>query len=190
MLTRSLWALALLLSLQWPLAAQAYELSWDLDADRAALGLQAAPLPSEERAEHRLADALDEQRTRQIVLQAAENLLGTRYRYGTASDVSTDCSGMVGQAYREAGIELPRSTREMLRVGDEIARDDLQPGDLLFYRFRKGQLHVALYAGNNEILHASPADRKVVRTALTAQWDRRLIEARRVLPARVDLPVS
>ena len=116
-------------------------------------------------------------------LDNASGMIGVRYRYGSASENATDCSGLVRMAFRNAGVDLPRSTRDLIHAGREVGLHALQPGDLLFYRFRKNQLHVAIYAGNREIIHASPDARRVVRTRLSSHWDRRLVKARRVLPS-------
>lgn len=70
------------------------------------------------------------------VLERGMSLIGTRYRFGGTSEQSGfDCSGFIGYLFREeAGVTLPRSTREMINVdAPKVARNKLKPGDLLFF---------------------------------------------------------
>lgn len=116
-----------------------------------------------------------------MVIAAADSLIGTRYRMGSDSESAMDCSAFVRRAYSIAGLDLPRGTSELIKLGHSIEPDDLEPGDLLFYRWQRRGLHVAVYAGEGEILHASPAARQVIRTPITADWARRLVTVRRLI---------
>jgi lipoprotein Spr len=115
------------------------------------------------------------------VLETAESMLGIRYRLGANSASAMDCSAFMRRIFLDVGIELPRSTTEQMKVGSEVDADRLQPGDLLFYRWARNRLHVAVYVGGGEILHASPAAHKVTRTRLNDDWNRRFVEARRLI---------
>lgn len=127
-----------------------------------------------------LAGDLDSETQRQIVA-AADSMLGVRYRMGADSASAMDCSAFVRKAFAMIGFSLPRGTRELIKLGEQIDESDLEPGDLLFYRWRRRGLHVAVYAGNGEIVHASPAAHQVIRTRLTQDWHRRLVSARRLI---------
>lgn len=120
---------------------------------------------------------------RELVLIKGEAMLGANYALGASQDDAVDCSALVQQMFRTAGIELPRTTRQLVATGKPLkSSDKLQPGDLLFYRWeRRGGLHVAVYMDEGRILHASPAQREVVVTTLNQAWDRRLVTARRLL---------
>jgi lipoprotein Spr len=117
----------------------------------------------------------------EIVLSSAESMLGMPYRLGGDAVSETDCSAMVRAAFTHVGIELPRSTQDQIKLGKKVDAKNLRPGDLMFYRWGKRRLHVAVYAGDGEILHASPAAGQVIRTQLTRDWNRRLVQIRRVL---------
>ncbi len=69
------------------------------------------------------------------ILERGMSLIGTRYRFGGTSEAGFDCSGFIGYLFREeAGMNLPRSTREMINVkAPLVARNNLKPGDLLFF---------------------------------------------------------
>ncbi|HEX5330959.1 C40 family peptidase [Sulfuricurvum sp.] len=95
------------------------------------------------------------------LLTRAKEFLGTPYSFGDNGD-STDCSGFTQQVYRSFGVSLPHSATEQAMLGEKVSPDDLQVGDLLFYRtYKSDPSHVAIYAGNNQIIHASFRNRRV-----------------------------
>ena len=70
---------------------------------------------------------------------AALDLIGIRYKWGgTTPDTGLDCSGLVQFVFQQTtGVTLPRSAKEMSRLGDKVALADLQPGDLVFFNTRR-----------------------------------------------------
>jgi cell wall-associated NlpC family hydrolase len=116
------------------------------------------------------------------VAEAALSRVGTGYRYGSSTgDEALDCSGLVQQVYREAGLDLPRTAREQASLGLAVRVADLKKGDLVFYRWKPHVLHVAVYLDGGYIVHASPKNGRVVLTRINAQWLRHMVGARRVL---------
>lgn len=95
----------------------------------------------------------------------AAKYLGTRYRYGSTGPKTFDCSGFISYVFRQEGINLPRTSRMQYREGEKISRDQVRPGDLLFFsspRSGKGRVgHVAMVVDVNEndnsltFIHAS-----------------------------------
>jgi cell wall-associated NlpC family hydrolase len=83
----------------------------------------------------------------------AMSKIGAPYRWGAAGPDAFDCSGLVSWAFKNAGISLPRTSRAMSQVGTPVAKSDLRPGDLVF--FYKPVSHVAIYIGDDKIVHAS-----------------------------------
>lgn len=110
------------------------------------------------------------------------SLLAAPYRFGGSSSKGIDCSGFVQQVFKELNFELPRSAREQYRLGDGVAFDDLQTGDLLFFRtYAKYPSHVGIYLGNDKMLHASTRSRRVVVSDIKSDYFRsRYIGARRL----------
>lgn len=112
--------------------------------------------------------------------------LGIPYRFGgTSPETGLDCSGLVQQVFRNAlGLDMPRTAAEMAKVGDRIKKDDLQPGDLVFFNtMRRTFSHVGIYIGDNQFLHAPSTGGKVRVDDLTdSYWLRRFTGARRVAP--------
>lgn len=118
-----------------------------------------------------------------IALQGAEQLIGVRYHFGSSSASATDCSGLVMQAYAQAGVALPRSTAAMMKAVEPIGLSDIHPGDLVFFNTGRRRLHVGLYQGKGMFVHASPKQREVIVSSLDQRWRKQLIGAGRVTVA-------
>jgi len=114
--------------------------------------------------------------------QAAFNYLSTPYRFGGNSRKGIDCSAFVQQVFREVEVDLPRSAREQFRVGAKIDREQLQKGDLIFFRtYAKYPSHVGIYLGDGKMIHASSRSRRVVVTSIDhPYYQKRFIGAKRI----------
>lgn len=94
-------------------------------------------------------------------VSVAMQQVGLPYRYGGATPQGFDCSGLVYYSYGRAGKLLPRTTAGLWGAMQPVARDDLQVGDILFFRISGKMSHVGLYVGRSEFVHA-PSSGKVV----------------------------
>lgn len=84
--------------------------------------------------------------------------IGEPYRYGGDSAAGFDCSGLALFAHARAGIVIPRTAELQQRAATPVARADLQPGDLLFFRIGKRRVdHVGVYIGAAKFIHAPRA---------------------------------
>ncbi|MBK5400093.1 C40 family peptidase [Pseudomonas sp. TH39(2020)] len=122
------------------------------------------------------------------ILERGMSLIGTRYRFGGTSEAGFDCSGFIGYLFREeAGLNLPRSTREMINVDAPlVSRSKLEPGDLLFFATngRRGRVsHAGIYLGDNQFIHSSSRKSGGVRidNLGDSYWSKTFIEAKRAL---------
>jgi len=117
------------------------------------------------------------------VAQALE-LVGIRYRRGgTNPETGFDCSGFVGHVFREGvGLILPRTSREISHSGEVIKKNELQPGDLVFFNtMRRAFSHVGIYLGDNRFVHAPASGGEVrVEDMATGYWGKRFNGARRL----------
>ena len=110
--------------------------------------------------------------------------LGIRYQFGGKSpDTGFDCSGLVGySAQQSLGLKLPPRADEIAKLGNTVARSDLQVGDLVFFN-TMGQRysHVGVYIGDSKFVH-SPARGGVVRIEDMNEryWTTRFTGARRL----------
>ena len=122
--------------------------------------------------------------TAQDAIDQAMDLLGIRYRRGGSSPESGfDCSGFVSHVFREGlGLMLPRSSKEMSRSGQEVDRDELRPGDLVFFNtMRRAFSHVGIYLGDNQFVHAPRTGGRVrIEDLRQSYWMKRFNGARRI----------
>jgi murein DD-endopeptidase / murein LD-carboxypeptidase len=83
--------------------------------------------------------------------------VGTRYQYAGHTKKGIDCSGFVAEMYRSVYcIKLSGGSRDLFPQVDTVPRAELQEGDILFFKIRKGQIsHVGVYLGNDKFAHAS-----------------------------------
>ncbi|MGW0394099.1 NlpC/P60 family protein [Streptomyces sp. NPDC003042] len=92
----------------------------------------------------------------------AYGAIGKPYVWGATGPGSFDCSGLTQAAWRSAGVSLPRTTYTQINAGRRVSRDQLAPGDLVF--FYSGITHVGMYVGNGQMIHA-PRPGSTVRLA-------------------------
>lgn len=118
------------------------------------------------------------------VVVKALGLVGVPYRFGGNSPATgLDCSGLVRYVYANTlGVDLPRRSAEISKVGTPIELADLKPGDLLFYNtLRSAYSHVAIYIGEGRFVHAPSRGKKVqVEDMSIAYWTKRFNGARRL----------
>lgn len=118
------------------------------------------------------------------LLFRAVSLIGTRYRHGGNSpDTGFDCSGFVRYLFRDVlGRDLPRSANEIWQLGQQVERNTLQAGDLVFYNtLRRPFSHVGVFLGDHKFIHA-PSFGGVVRSESMNEryWQQRWNGAKRI----------
>jgi cell wall-associated NlpC family hydrolase len=89
----------------------------------------------------------------QVAVQTALAQVGKPYVWGASGPNAYDCSGLTMYSYAAAGIALPHSSSAQSTMGVPVSRDQLQPGDLVF--FYSPVSHVGMYIGNGQMVHAS-----------------------------------
>jgi cell wall-associated NlpC family hydrolase len=119
---------------------------------------------------------------RQRMVNLAMSMLGQPYRYGGAAPGGFDCSGLVAYAANGAGIRLPRTAREQLRIGKPVAAADVRAGDLVFMHLAHKELHVGIAIGSGRFIHA-PAKGGSIRIDSLAvpPYARGFLRARRII---------
>ncbi len=113
------------------------------------------------------------------VVGVAMAQLGKPYVYATAGPDTFDCSGLVVYAYAAMGVSLPHSTYSLWNEGVYVSRDQLQPGDLVFF---DGLGHVGIYIGGGQFVHAPHTGDVVKISNLSDGWyAATYVGARRIL---------
>ena len=104
----------------------------------------------------------------QAAVNAAMSKLGSPYKYGATGPGTFDCSGLTSWAYGQAGLTIPRTSREQSTFGAAVPRDQLQPGDLVF--FYSPVSHVGMYIGDGKMVHAPDTGDVVKISPLQSQY--------------------
>ncbi|MCT4598471.1 MAG: SH3 domain-containing protein [Vallitalea sp.] len=109
---------------------------------------------------------------RQQVVAYSKQFLGNRYVWGGNSLTrGVDCSGFTQQIMKKFGIYINRTSRTQINNGYRVSKNNLLPGDLVFFGHNKRINHVAMYIGNNQIIHANNPKTGIIINALN---DRRM----------------
>ena len=107
------------------------------------------------------------------IIERAVSWLGVRYRFGGSDEArGFDCAGFVRRVFSSAGITLPRSAATQFEKGCAVGIDELQPGDLVFFRntYKRGISHVGIYLGDHQFIHAASRRRSVVVDRIDAPY--------------------
>jgi cell wall-associated NlpC family hydrolase len=112
------------------------------------------------------------------VVGVAMRYLGTPYVWGGASPSGFDCSGLVMYAFAQVGVSLPHSSYAQWGMGVPVSRDQLQPGDLVFF---DGLGHVGIYVGGGSFIHAPHTGDVVKISSLSGWYADTYVGARRIV---------
>lgn len=123
------------------------------------------------------------------IIDYASSLKGTPYRWGSTGPKSFDCSGFTGHVYKNFGIELNRTSRQQFTQGEKVGKNELQPGDLVFFAGRNGGKtvgHVGMVSeikddGKIEFIHSSTKKGVTHSFLEDSYYKKRYIGARRIL---------
>jgi cell wall-associated NlpC family hydrolase len=114
------------------------------------------------------------------VVQDAMQYVGTPYVLGGESKSGMDCSGLVQRAFADLGVKVPRLVHEQQTIGQAVpSLKDAKPGDLIVLN---GGDHIAIYAGNNTVVHA-PYEGRTVSVQKAWFTDKDIVTIRRVVPS-------
>jgi cell wall-associated NlpC family hydrolase len=119
----------------------------------------------------------------EVILHAL-SLTGIQYKYGGKSpETGFDCSGFVRYVFNQATkITLPPTARAISQMGTTVKKEELQPGDLVFFNTLKSAFsHVGIYMGNNKFIHSPSSGGKVrVENMDNSYWKKRFNGAQRI----------
>lgn len=116
------------------------------------------------------------------LVESALQYRGVPYRYAGMTSRGMDCSGLVARVLLAHGIRAPHNSAALYRLGQAVSREDLRPGDLVFFNTTgKGISHVGIYVGDGEFVHASSGKGEVRTDTLeSGYYAKRYVGARRI----------
>lgn len=140
--------------------------------------LACAPWP--ERSQPYANNPVQSRRATDIVRLATAEL-GTPYVYGGDTPRGFDCSGLVYYVFRHAGMTVPRTANHQLYASHPVDYRDMRPGDLVFFEIAgDAQMHVGIYVGDGEFIHAPASGQPVSYERLgNPYWQSRFVGAGR-----------
>lgn len=105
------------------------------------------------------------------VVALAKEQVGKPYVWGATGPDRFDCSGLVQYVYQHAaGINLPRTTYDQVKVGQTVPLDKLQAGDLVFWGSETAPYHVAIYIGNNQYVNSATPDQGTILQNMSSYY--------------------
>ncbi len=126
----------------------------------------------------------------QEILDYAQSFRGVPYRYGKMSPSGFDCSGFTSYVFKRFGINLHRTSRAQINNGERVSRDELQPGDLVFFNGRRasgrriGHVGIVLQVNDDntfKFIHAATRTGITVSNSTESYYRKRYVGACRVI---------
>ncbi|MEO6252666.1 MAG: NlpC/P60 family protein [Ferruginibacter sp.] len=129
-----------------------------------------------------LLDIEVEQVNNTILFNEIDKWWGTRYKYGGATGSGMDCSAYTGTLVHHVyGLVLPRTSRDQYDDCIKLEQNELQQGDLVFFRTgRRGVSHVGLYLGNGYFTHASTSIGVTISNLSETYWNNKFVGGGRI----------
>lgn len=122
------------------------------------------------------------------LLKSFENWKGTKYSFGGDSSRGIDCSALTRRVYREVfSFELPRVTKDQIKVGRHVSRNNLKPGDILYFRPDGKYNHTAVYLGNSLFINASSSKGVILSSLEHSYWSKYFVHGVRVDTASANV---
>ena len=131
-------------------------------------------------------DQLDNIILEDALLKAFDDWKGTRYSFGGDSANGIDCSALTRRIYRSVfSFELPRISTDQIKEGTIVNRNNLKPGDILYFRPENRVNHTAVYIGNSLFINASSSKGVILSSLDSTYWGKYFIYGIRVEKARI-----
>jgi lipoprotein Spr len=113
----------------------------------------------------------DSKSVRNAILAQFSHWKGTHYHFGGTTHEGVDCSALIQHIFSESFHKaLPRTTGQQIQNGRRVSKDELQPGDLVFFKTSPGMRHVGVYVGDNQFIHASSSQGVTISSLANNYW--------------------
>lgn len=167
-----------------PLVISANSFAFNLPKEFASLGTQSLAKKDmfAEKAEYMPAEKSNNSNdVRSAILTQFSSWKGTRYHWGGTTHAGVDCSALMQHIFSDSfHKDLPRTTSQQIENGKQVSKDELKPGDLVFFKTSPGKRHVGVYIGDNKFIHASTSMGVTMSSLANNYWVEHYETARRV----------
>jgi cell wall-associated NlpC family hydrolase len=117
---------------------------------------------------------------RNDIIQHTVSLLGKPYKSGAKGPDTFDCSGLIYYVYKKVNITLPVMTEGLIKAGYDVSRDNVLPGDLVFFKLKKN-LHSGIMINKTDFIHSSTSRGVTVDNIESTYWQKNFFAFKSVL---------
>lgn len=114
------------------------------------------------------------------IVDLSISLIGKPYALNAKGPDKFDCSGLIYYVYRSFNINVPPSTDKLLKAGIEVPRQNVLPGDIVFFKIQK-DLHAGIMINKDEFIHASKSKGVTVESLRSPYWEKNVIAFRSLI---------
>lgn len=107
------------------------------------------------------------------VVEAARKNIGIPYKFGgIRPETGFDCSGLVCWSFSQVGVEVPRTAKGQLGFGQRVAKESLEPGDIVVFKGTRSRTgwHSGIYTGEGKFIHSPTRGKKVIESSMTDKY--------------------
>lgn len=114
--------------------------------------------------------------------KAVDEVVGTPYKWGGTTTSGFDCSGFILHIFKQYDTKLPRTSNSQSKIGSKVDKDELRPGDLVFFNTNgRGVSHAGIYVGDGQFAHSSSSKGVRISKLSDTYYSKRYVTARRVV---------
>ncbi|AJY73911.1 C40 family peptidase [Paenibacillus beijingensis] len=114
--------------------------------------------------------------------ETVNEVVGTPYKWGGTTVQGFDCSGFIRYVFNQFETKLPRTSRSQAKVGMKVEKEELRPGDLVFFNTNGiGISHAGIYIGEGKFAHSSSSKGVSISKLSDSYYKKRYVTARRIV---------
>jgi peptidoglycan DL-endopeptidase CwlO len=126
------------------------------------------------------------------LVEFAKKYIGVPYLFGGSTPLGFDCSGFLYFVYKQFDIELPRTSADQYKVGIPVKKEELIPGDLVFFEntYKSGISHSGIYIGDNKFISATSSKGIAIASLDNSYWGPKFVTGKRIPELQTFIDVS